>query len=386
MQITSHKDLNSQLFIGMMSGTSMDGIDGVLCSIHPNGQAEVLVHTSATFSTGLKEILQELQAPTDNELHKEAIAANQLAQEYADIVHRIMDLASLTPKHIVAIGAHGQTIRHQPILTTGVGYSLQCLNGALLAELTGIDVINDFRSRDIAAWGQGAPLVPAFHHSQFGNSAYSKAILNLGGIANLTLLNPNQPILGFDTGPGNLLLDARIFKNKQLNYDQQGHWGRSGHVDSELLHILLNEPYFSLPIPKSTGRDLFNLNWLLNKISLCISKPSAEDIQATLVALTTKTVVSSLFTYLPDCRELIVCGGGTKNLFLLERISHICKEHLASFALLTSEELGLDSQTIEGMAFAWLAWCFYNNTPSNIPEVTGAKGPRVLGSLHRKSS
>ena len=157
-------------------------------------------------------------------------------------------------------------------------------------------------------------------------------------------------------------------------------------MDSELLHILLNEPYFSLPMPKSTGRDLFNLNWLLNKISLCVSKPSAEDIQATLVALTAKTVVSSLFTYLPDCRELIVCGGGTKNLFLLERISRICKEHLASFALLTSEELGLDSQTIEGMAFAWLAWCFYNNTPSNIPEVTGAKGPRVLGSLHRKSS
>ncbi|BDW12092.1 anhydro-N-acetylmuramic acid kinase [Polynucleobacter sp. SHI2] len=362
----------------------MDGIDGVLCSINPNGQAEVLVHTSAAFSSDLKTVLHELQAPTHNELHKEALAANQLAQEYALIVHRILELASLTPKHIVAIGAHGQTIRHQPILPNGVGYSLQCLNGALLAELTGIDVINDFRNRDIAAQGHGAPLVPAFHHSQFGNSDYSKAILNLGGIANLTLLKPNQPILGFDTGPGNLLLDAWIYKNKHLNYDHQGNWGRSGQVDTEILQILMNEPYFSSPIPKSTGRDLFNLNWLLNTMSLCSSKPSAEDIQATLVALTAKTVVSSLFTYLPDCQELIVCGGGTKNLFLLESIARMCKEHTSSFTLMTAEELGLDSQTIEGMAFAWLAWCFTSNTASNIPEVTGAKGPRILGSLHRK--
>jgi anhydro-N-acetylmuramic acid kinase len=384
MQIASHKDQNSQLFIGMMSGTSMDGIDGVLCTIHSDGQAEVLVHTSAAFSKGLKEILHELQAPTHNELHKEALAANQLALEYAAIVHRILELGSLTPNHIVSIGAHGQTIRHQPILSNGVGYSLQCLNGALLAELTGIDVINDFRSRDIAAQGHGAPLVPAFHHSQFGSSDYSKAILNLGGIANLTLLSPNQPILGFDTGPGNLLLDAWIYKNKQLNYDHHGNWAQSGKVDSELLHLLLNEPYFALPIPKSTGRDLFNLNWLLKKMSLSDSKPSAEDIQATLVALTAKTVVSSLFTYLPECQELIVCGGGTKNLFLLERIAHMCKEHTASFTFMTTEEVGLDSQTIEGMAFAWLAWCFTSNTPSNIPAVTGAKGPRILGSLHRK--
>jgi anhydro-N-acetylmuramic acid kinase len=382
--MTSHKDQKSQLYIGIMSGTSMDGIDGVLCSINPNGQAEVLVHTSAAFSSDLKTVLHELQAPTHNELHKEALAANQLAHEYALIVHRILKLASLTPKHIVAIGAHGQTIRHQPILPNGVGYSLQCLNGALLAELTGIDVINDFRSRDIAAQGHGAPLVPAFHHSQFGNSDYSKAILNLGGIANLTLLNPNQPILGFDTGPGNLLLDAWIYKNKHLNYDHQGNWGRSGQVDTEILHLLLNESYFSSPIPKSTGRDLFNLNWLLNTMSLCSSQPSAEDIQATLVALTAKTVVSSLFTYLPDCQELIVCGGGTKNLFLLESIARMCKEHTSSFTLMTAEELGLDSQTIEGMAFAWLAWCFTNNIPSNIPAVTGAKGPRILGSLHRK--
>jgi len=384
MQLTSHKDQNSQLFIGIMSGTSMDGIDGVLCSINSNGQSEVLVHTSAAFSPELKNVLHELQAPTHNELHKEALAANQLAHEYAAIVHRILELGSLTPNHIVAIGAHGQTIRHQPILLNGVGYSLQCLSGALLAELTGIDVINDFRSRDIAAQGHGAPLVPAFHHSQFGNSTDAKAILNLGGIANLTLLNPDQPILGFDTGPGNLLLDAWIYKNKQLNYDHQGNWGRSGQVDSELLQILMSESYFSLPIPKSTGRDLFNLNWLLNTIRLCGSKPSAEDIQATLVALTARTVVSSLFTYLPDCQELIVCGGGTKNLFLLESIGNMCKEHIASFTLLTTEELGLDSQTIEGMAFAWLAWCFTNSTPSNIPAVTGAKGPRILGSLHRK--
>ncbi len=384
MQMTSHKDQNYQLFIGIMSGTSMDGIDGVLCSINPIGQSEVLVHTSAAFSPGLKEVLYELQAPTDNELHKEALAANQLAQEYALIVQRILKLASLTPQHIVAIGAHGQTIRHQPILLNGDGYSWQCLNGALLAELTGIDVINDFRSRDIAAHGHGAPLVPAFHHAQFGNSTDSKAILNLGGIANLTLLNPNQPILGFDTGPGNLLLDTWIFENKQLNYDHHGQWGRSGKINIELFDILLKEPYFSLPIPKSTGRDLFNLKWLLNQIALCSTKPAAEDIQATLVSLTARSVVLSLFTHMPNCQELIICGGGTKNIFLLERIAQMCQEHQASLTVLTAEDLGLDSQTIEGMAFAWLAWCFCSNKPSNIPEVTGAKGPRILGSLHRK--
>jgi anhydro-N-acetylmuramic acid kinase len=298
---------------------------------------------------------------------------------------RILKLAHLTSQDIRAIGAHGQTIRHQPVLSNSVGYSLQCLSGALLAELTNIDVINDFRNRDIAAHGQGAPLVPAFHLSQFGNSVHSKAILNLGGIANLTLLSPNQTVLGFDTGPGNILLDSWIFDQKKLSFDHSGQWAKTGKPHLELLHILCDEAYFSDPIPKSTGRDLFNLQWLLQKITLCKSKPSPEDVQASLVELTCITIVQSLELYLPDCREVIVCGGGANNQFLLEKLTHACKVSQLGAQVITTQELGLDPQTIEGMAFAWLAWCFDKKSPGNISEVTGAKGPRILGTLHYKS-
>jgi anhydro-N-acetylmuramic acid kinase len=385
MQVTSPKDPSQEFFIGLMSGTSLDGFDGVLCAIDANGRAEVLIHVCAEFSADLKASLLELQAPTENELHKEALAANQLAREYAQNVMRILKLAQLTPQDIRAIGAHGQTIRHQPVLSNSVGYSLQCLSGALLAELTNIDVINDFRSRDIAAQGQGAPLVPAFHLSQFGNSVHSKAILNLGGIANLTLLSLNQTVLGFDTGPGNMLLDSWIFDQKKLSFDDSGQWAKTGKPHIELLHILCDEAFFSAPIPKSTGRDLFNLQWLLQKITLCKSKPSPEDVQASLVELTCITIVQSLELYLPDCREVIVCGGGAKNQFLLEKLTHACKGSQLGAQVITTQELGLDPQTIEGMAFAWLAWCFDKKSPGNISEVTGAKGPRILGTLHYKS-
>jgi anhydro-N-acetylmuramic acid kinase len=385
MQVTSPKDPSQEFFIGLMSGTSLDGIDGVLCAIDANGHAVVLIHVSAEFSTDLKASFLELQTPTTNELHKEALAANQLTREYAQIVVRILKLAQLTPQDIRAIGAHGQTIRHQPVLSNSVGYSLQCLNGALLAELTNINVINDFRTRDIAAQGQGAPLVSAFHLSQFGNSEHSKAILNLGGIANLTLLSPHQPVLGFDTGPGNILLDSWIFDQKKLPFDDAGQWAKSGKPHPELLDILYAEAYFSDPIPKSTGRDLFNFQWLLQKIALCKFKPSAEDVQTSLIELTCMSIVQSLEQYLPHCREVIVCGGGAKNLFLLDKLSNACKISKIGAQVITTQELGLDPQTIEGMAFAWLAWRFDKKLPGNIAEVTGAKGPRILGTLHYKS-
>ena len=384
MQVTSPKDPFQEYFIGLMSGTSLDGIDGVLCAIDENGHAQVLIHACAEFSTDLKASFLELQAPTANELHKEALAANQLAREYAQIVIRILKLAQLNPQDIRAIGAHGQTIRHQPVLSNSVGYSLQCLNGALLAELTNINVVNDFRTRDIAAQGQGAPLVPAFHLSQFGNSGHCKAILNLGGIANLTLLSPHQPVLGFDTGPGNILLDSWIFDQKKLPFDDSGHWAKSGKPHPELLDILCAEAYFSDPIPKSTGRDLFNFQWLLQKIALCKSKPSPEDVQASLIELTCMSIVQSLEQYLPHCREVIVCGGGAKNQFLLDKLSDACKISKIGAQVITTQELGLDPQTIEGMAFAWLAWRFDKKLPGNISEVTGAKGPRILGTLHYK--
>ena len=384
MQANPIKGQNYQFFIGIMSGTSMDGIDGALCAIDENGISEILVHTSASFSSALKELLTELQVPCENELHKEALAANQLAREYADIVARILKLASLQPQQIIAIGAHGQTIRHQPLLHDGIGYSLQCLNGSLLAELTHIDVINDFRSRDIAASGQGAPLVPGFHLAQFGNAYYPKAILNLGGIANLTLLHPDRPVLGFDTGPGNVLLDEWIYEKQQLRFDHEGKWARSGKLQSDFVDVLMQEAYFSNPIPKSTGRDLFNLSWLKHKITSSQVPLEPQDVQASLIELTARTIVKELFQYLPDCTELIICGGGSKNHYLLEQISRHCHILQPSMNVITTQELGLDPQTIEAMAFAWLAWCFYHRQSSSIAEVTGAKGPRVLGALHSK--
>lgn len=372
------------LFIGLMSGTSLDGIDGVLCAIHENGYAEVLVHTSLPFSTELKHTLLQLQTPAPNELHQAALAANQLARAYALIVSRILQLSSLPADRIVAIGAHGQTIRHQPVLPNNLGYSLQCLNGAVLAELTGIHVINDFRSRDIAAQGQGAPLVPAFHLSQFGNSHSPKAILNLGGIANLTILNPQHPVRGFDTGPGNLLLDGWIGKHQQLPFDAQGQWAASGKVQQELLARLLDDPYFSKAIPKSTGRELFNLSWLEQKITLCEKTFLTADVQASLVALTSRSIVDGLIQYFPECEEVVVCGGGSKNHFMMTQITQACHAFKSTLQVVTTESIGMDPQTIEAAAFAWLAWCFHNQRASNIPEVTGAIGPRILGTFHNK--
>ena len=384
MHITSNNHLSSELYIGLMSGTSLDGIDGVLCSINELGQVETLVHVSRQFSDELKQLFLKLQSTSHDELHQEALASNQIAIEYANVIQTILQLASVKPEQIVAIGAHGQTIRHQPVLSNQVGYSLQSLNGSLLAELSQIDVINDFRSRDIAAGGQGAPLVPAFHYSQFGNNGQPKAILNLGGIANLTLLSPEQAILGFDTGPANILLDSWIHFHKNLPFDDKGNWAQSGNEHSELLSHFLNEPYFTRPIPKSTGRDLFNVDWLLNKVSICKYPPIPEDTQATLLTLTAKTIAQDLKKYLPTCSELIICGGGSRNTYLLQKIEEQCKFLNLDLNVVTTDEYGLDPQTIEAMAFAWLAWSFKNKKSSNIPDVTGAKGPRILGSLHYK--
>ena len=384
MQVPPLDQENQQLYIGMMSGTSMDGIDGVLCSINHLGQSEILVHTSSEYTPELKQVLQELQQPIDNEIHIEALAANRVAQEYALVIQRILRLAKIGASSVVAIGAHGQTIRHQPKVSNQFGYSKQCLNGSLLAELTNIDVVNDFRSRDIAASGQGAPLVPAFHQIQFGSNRHAKAILNLGGIANLTLLNPGQPVLGFDTGPGNTLLDQWIAHHQAVNYDQHGLWARSGNLAPKLLDCFLDESYFQCDIPKSTGRDLFNFSWLQSKLSVYDHPISPEDVQASLVELTVQSIAEHLLKYLPECRELIICGGGTRNTFLIERLTLAIQHHLPNNLVISSEEIGLDPQTIEAIAFAWLAWSFVRRKPSNIPSVTGALGPRVLGTLHPK--
>ncbi len=367
-------------YIGIMSGTSMDGIDAVLAEISDDGQTSVLCHKDLPFEQSLKNTYFDLQSPSQNELHKEALAANHLAQHYHLACVAILQEAKLQPSDIRAIGAHGQTIRHQPQVHDGIGYTKQSLNPALLAELTGIDVIADFRSRDIAAGGQGAPLVPAFHAAQFGCKE-DLAILNIGGIANLSLIPANQEekMIGFDCGPGNVLMDYWVQQSLGQSFDDDGQWAAKGQVIEKLLSSMLNDEYFKKAPPKSTGRDLFNPEWLNHHLTMndCLNhKP--EDIQATLLALTAQSIAQDLKQYASTIKRLLICGGGIKNKQLIAQIKNACtwipQENIQSTAA-----KGVDPQTVEAAAFAWLAWAHQRKQPANLPAVTGAKGLRVLG-------
>lgn len=368
------------LYIGLMSGTSLDGIDAVLATLGDKGETTLLHAVSKPFSPELRDRLLALQSPGDNEIQRENHAANALAIAYAQAVHQLLTEANYTPADISAIGAHGQTIRHQAGLERELAYTHQTLNPALLAELTGIDVIADFRSRDMAAGGHGAPLVPAFHAQQFANDK-TVAVLNLGGIANLTLLPQNGIVSGFDCGPGNLLMDAWIAEQRGLAFDRDGAWASQGNVIQVLLDRMLADPFFSKTPPKSTGRDDFHLGWLKEQIG---SDPfKAEDVQATILRLTCDCALNALHQYAPETHTLILCGGGARNTTLLnafkEKADSLFKNGLA---IVTSDAMGIDPQLVEGLAFAWLAWAHKTKRPANLPAVTGAKGPRILGACY----
>jgi anhydro-N-acetylmuramic acid kinase len=367
-------------YIGIMSGTSMDGIDAVLAEISDDGQTTVLCHKDVPFEKNLKNTYFDLQAASDNEIHKEALAANHLAQHYHLACAAILQEAKLQPSDISAIGAHGQTIRHQPQTHDGIGYTKQSLNPALLAELTGIDVIADFRSRDIAAGGQGAPLVPAFHAAQFGCHE-DLAILNIGGIANLSLIpaNREEKMIGFDCGPGNVLMDHWVKQSIGQSFDEDGQWAAKGQVIQKLLSSMLDDDYFKKTPPKSTGRDLFNPEWLQHhlKINDCLNQ-KPEDIQATLLVLTAQSIAQDLKQHGPKTKRLLICGGGINNKQLIAHLKNACawipQDNIQSTAV-----KGVDPQTVEAAAFAWLAWAHQRKQPANLPAVTGAKGLRVLG-------
>jgi anhydro-N-acetylmuramic acid kinase len=367
-------------YIGIMSGTSMDGIDAVLAEISDDGRTAVLCHKDLPFEETLKNTYLDLQAPSQNELHKEALAANHLAQHYHLVCAAILQEAKLQPSDICAIGAHGQTIRHQPQAHDGIGYTKQSLNPALLAELTGIDVIADFRSRDIAAGGQGAPLVPAFHAAQFGCKE-DLAILNIGGIANLSLIPAKQQekMIGFDCGPGNVLLDHWVKKSLDQPFDDDGRWAAKGQVIEKLLSSMLGDDYFKKDPPKSTGRDLFNSAWLDHHLAItACSNQKPEDIQATLLALTAQSIAQALKQHAPKTKSLLICGGGIKNNQLITEIKSACA-WIAPENIQSTAVRGVDPQTVEAGAFAWLAWAHKRKQPANLPAVTGAKGLRVLG-------
>ena len=368
-------------FIGLMSGTSLDGVDGVLVQFRSPEPLAVRAHTHRPFPPELKRELLALNTAGDHELHRAALAGNAVAKVYGEVVRALLETADVASPEVVAIGAHGQTVRHCPGAFDGIGYTVQLCNGSLLAELTGIDVIADFRSRDVAAGGQGAPLVPAFHRAAFGQDGESLAVLNIGGISNVTVLAADGATTGFDCGPGNVLMDHWCALHRGEPYDRDGAWAASGSVDRTLLGILQNEAYFSLPPPKSTGRDLFNPTWLVQ----CLNQTAAAgrvldpaDVQATLSELTAWCCHQSMARYAPDARRLWVCGGGAYNTDLMRRLA----QRLPQLKIDSTEVQGLAADQVEAVAFAWLASAWVDRRAGNLPTVTGARGPRVLGALY----
>ena len=365
-----------ELFIGLMSGTSLDGVDGVLATF--SGSApRVLAHASMPFSAELRAELLALNTPGDNELHRAALAANALVRCYAAVVQRLLGDSGSAPAAVRAIGAHGQTVRHRPQAFDGTGYTLQLNQPALLAELCGTTVVADFRSRDVAAGGQGAPLVPAFHRAAFGVAGQALAVLNLGGIANLSLLGADGSVSGFDCGPGNALLDHWCQRHQGTAYDAGGAWAASGRVLPSLVTALLAEPFFAAPAPKSTGRDLFNPEWLAARLQAYAAAAPA-DVQATLAELTAAACARSLPADPWRGATLVVCGGGAFNNHLVDRL----QAHLPALRVATSQQFGLPPQQVEACAFAWLAREALQGRPAGLPTVTGARGARILGAVY----
>jgi anhydro-N-acetylmuramic acid kinase len=377
-------------FIGLMSGTSLDGVDGVLArTVTPTAarragstdsalaQLVSCGHAHVAFDAKLRAQLLALNRSADDELHRAALAANALVVVYAQVVAQLLQGAALSAAEVRALGAHGQTVRHRPGEFDGHGYTLQLMNGALLAELTGIPVVCDFRSRDVAAGGQGAPLVPAFHASCWARPGQHVAVLNVGGIANLTLLGAAGEVLGFDTGPGNLLMDLWCQRHRGQTYDRGGAWAAAGQVQVDLLAALLSDSYLQRPPPKSTGRDWFDAAWLDRQLVACRAVP--QDVMATLAEFTALTVVQALQRHAPNCSQLLVCGGGAFNLHLMGRLAALLSP---AVTVGSTDTAGMPPDQVEAMAFAWLAQAHVEHRAGNLPAVTGARGPRLLGAYY----
>ena len=382
------------LYAGLMSGTSLDGVDAVLAewpASAPGGRLRELGFVHVDMPAALRvELLALNSGGGANELHRAALAANALARLYAQALTQLLEAAGLQRDAVRALGAHGQTVRHRPGEFDGTGYTLQLLNGALLAELTGINVVCDFRSRDVAAGGQGAPLVPAFHAEVFGGSAGQAgmpdaepvapaAVLNIGGIANLTLLPATGAVLGFDCGPGNVLMDLWCQRQRGRPFDEGGVWAASGQVQPALLRTFLEEPFFARQPPKSTGRDLFDARWLDLRLAAQTAQAAQarEDVMATLAELTAAAACAALARHGAGTRRLYVCGGGARNGHLMRRLAA-----LSGIEVVSTQEAGIAPERVEALAFAGLARAHCEGRAGNLPAVTGAAAPRVLGALY----
>ena len=356
--------LLNDCYIGLMSGTSVDGVDAVLADF-ADGKVNTLGHVHMPFAPELRSALQSLMQSGPDEIERAGDASVALAQCYAQAVVSLLEKVGMKAGQVAAIGAHGQTIRHRPER----GFTTQLNAPALLAELTGISVVADFRSRDVAAGGHGAPLVPAFHAAVFQGDQ-PRAVVNVGGIANVTLIPAKgspDPVRGFDTGPGNTLMDAWIGREKGEEFDANGAWAETGAVNEALLSRLLSEPFFLRAAPKSTGRELFNLAWLDAQLAAFAKPISAVDVMRTAAELTIRSVSAAV-----GGRECYVCGGGVFNAVLMRGWTKAK----------STQALGVAAMQVEALAFAWLARQCFASAPGNVPEVTGAKGPRILGAVY----
>ncbi|WP_372873312.1 anhydro-N-acetylmuramic acid kinase [Shewanella sp.] len=363
--------MTQSLFIGLMSGTSMDGVDAVLVDFASPQPQLVATHTEP-YPVHLLKGLQRLCQPGQDEINRLGRLDRSVGSLFATAVNNLLAKAGVDKSQVVAVGSHGQTVRHMPNLE--VGFTLQIGDPNTIAAETGIDVIADFRRKDIALGGQGAPLVPAFHQQVFAKEGECRVILNIGGIANITWLPGNaDAVLGFDTGPGNTLIDAWIQQVKELPFDADGEFAQSGTTNEKLLKQLLSHPYFALSHPKSTGRELFNGAWLEQQLEDFANLDEA-DIQSTLLDLTCRSIAQDIYKLSWE-GELFVCGGGALNGALMRRLAAL----LPGYSIATTSALGVDPKWVEGIAFAWLAARHHLGLPANLPAVTGASREAVLG-------
>ena len=355
-----------------MSGTSTDGIDVILADLTARTPRVISFH-SESFPSSLRRELLALNTPGENEIERSQLAANALAQLYAHAVNTVLASSKTLPDEVTAIGCHGQTVRHRPEL----GFTLQLNNAALIAELTAVTVVADFRSRDIAAGGQGAPLVPAFHDGVFRSETETRVVINIGGIANVTVLEPGKPAWGFDCGPGGCLMDAWAEMHIGKPFDEDGGWAAQGQVLPRVLGNYLNDSYFQAAPPKSTGRDHFNLEWLEQKLT---GSENAADVQATLLALTANSISDHVKRYAPGCTSVLICGGGAYNTTLISQIT--LQLPLAKIA--KTDSLGVPAQQVEALAFAWFAKQAVEGRALDLRATTGAKRAAVLGAIYPK--
>lgn len=369
--------MGKALYIGLMSGTSADGIDAILADF--SEQRPRLIGTYyLAYPDDLRKKIRALYTPCDNEIDRQGELDAILGNLFADAALTLLEKQGISSDAIMAIGSHGQTIRHRPQSTHP--FSLQIADPNIIAAKTGITTIADFRRKDIALGGQGAPLVPAFHQAIFASDKSDQAIVNIGGIANITLLSAkkNTPVIGFDTGPGNVLLDAWIQLHEKKQHDADGQWGRQGKISSMALSQFLTDDYFQSAPPKSTGQEYFNLDWLKGQLAKCDQPLSARDVQATLTELTAITIIEAIKKYFSE-GEILVCGGGTHNLFLMERLKVNAGAH---FTAQSTADAGVSPDWVEALAFAWLAKQTLSHAAGNLPSVTGATRASILGGIY----